>query len=323
MCRLLGLTSAPTRARATFWLLDAPDSLDQQSHRNPDGTGLGVFDTAGHPDVFRAPIAAWEDRQFAAEARHCRSTTFVAHVRHASTGALEVRNTHPFSQDGRLFAHNGVIEDLDHLDAHLGPARDLVAGDTDSERFFALITAETARAGGDLGRGITAAARWVAANLPVYSINLVVTTPTELWALRYPDTNTLYLLRRQPGGHHGGRPLDHVDAAGATRLHSKDLATAASVVVASEPMDEHPDWRALRPGELVRVLPGQITTTRITLPDPPAHPLTLADLRPEAAASQTAGSHTAAARATTSQAAGADGPAAAGTGDTHPTRDAR
>ena len=27
MCRLFGLTAGTTRVRATFWLLDAPDSL--------------------------------------------------------------------------------------------------------------------------------------------------------------------------------------------------------------------------------------------------------------------------------------------------------
>ena len=39
VCRLFGLSSAPLRTRATFWLLDAPDSLSRQSHRDPDGTG--------------------------------------------------------------------------------------------------------------------------------------------------------------------------------------------------------------------------------------------------------------------------------------------
>ncbi|WP_261559513.1 class II glutamine amidotransferase [Frankia tisae] len=282
MCRLFGLTGAPRRTRATFWLLDAPDSLDEQSHRNPDGTGLGYFDEDGRAELFRQPIAAWEDRRFAARARQARSTTFVAHVRHASTGGLTSRNTHPFRQDGRLFAHNGVIEGLDVLQAHLGAAMARVAGDTDSERFFALITREIDAAGGDVGRGITAAVRWVAANLPVYSINLVLITAGDLWALRYPDTNRLFLLDRPAGG----QPLRHSDAAGATRVHADELASAPAVVVASEPMDDHPDWRPLRSGELLHVgVGGQVTSVTV-LPDPPAHPLTLADLRPEAATSQ-------------------------------------
>ena len=57
----------------------------------------------------KAPIAAYEDRRFAAEAEQVESTTFLAHIRFASTGGLEKRNTHPFEQDGRLFAHNGVL----------------------------------------------------------------------------------------------------------------------------------------------------------------------------------------------------------------------
>ncbi|SNQ45507.1 putative Glutamine amidotransferase [Frankia canadensis] len=286
MCRLFALTGAPRRTRATFWLLDAPDSLDEQSHRNPDGTGLGFFGGDGRPELFRQPIAAWEDRRFAAEAREARATTFVAHVRHASTGAVTARNTHPFLQAGRLFAHNGVVEGLDALDEHLGDARSLVAGDTDSERLFALVTREIEAAGGDVAAGITAAVRWVATHLPVYSINMVLITADDLWALRYPETNELHLLERPAGGQHGARPLHHADAAGATRVHAADLAGSPAVVVASEPMDEHPGWRPLASGELVHVAAGCAVTSTRVLADPPAHLLTLADLRPTAAASQ-------------------------------------
>ena len=196
MCRLFGLSSAPLRTRATFWLLDAPDSLSRQSHHDPDGTGLGYFTADGAPHVDKAPIAAYQDRAFAEEARQVESATFVAHVRYASTGSLLDRNTHPFEQDGRLFAHNGVVEGLDQLDAHLGPDRSLVRGDTDSERFFALITRETRRNGGDVTAGIHHAARWLAEHLPVYALNLVLVTPEQMWALRYPATHELYVAPR-------------------------------------------------------------------------------------------------------------------------------
>jgi glutamine amidotransferase len=288
MCRLFGLSSAPLRTHATFWLLDAPDSLSAQSHRDPDGTGLGWFEPDGTPRLQKAPIAAYEDRPFAAEAKEATSATFVAHVRFASTGELERRNTHPFEQDGRLFAHNGVIEDVDRLDEHLGPDRDLVAGQTDSERFFALITRETRRAGGDLGAGITEAARWIAANLPLFSLNLVLTTADELWALRYPDTHELHMLQRPAGGRHGDRHLDHTGTDGHLRVHSADLAHTPALVVASERMDDNPNWRLMKPGELLHARPGTIPRSRIVLHDPPAHPMSLDDLRPQAAASQMA-----------------------------------
>jgi predicted glutamine amidotransferase len=279
------MTAGPERTTATFWLLQAPDSLSQQSHREPDGTGLGTYTESGRPVVRKQPCAAYEDEQFATEAKKVSSRTFVAHIRYASNGAVELKNTHPFEQQDRLFAHNGVIGDVDRLDAELGGARSLVQGDTDSERFFALITRE-AQDTGDLGQAITSAARWIAGNLPVFAINCVLITDSELYALRYPDTHELHFLERAAGGPSGSDHLNHAGDPRETRVHSEHLAHHPSVVVASEPMDEDPGWRALESGQLLHV-DGQLNSTVETvLPDPPAHLLTLADLDPRAAASQ-------------------------------------
>ena len=93
-------------------------------------------------------------------------------------------------------AHNGGIGELPRLERQLGSYRSLVGGETDSERFFALITQQADAQGGDLGAGMTAAARWIAARLPVSSLNTVIATPDELWALRYPDQHALHILER-------------------------------------------------------------------------------------------------------------------------------
>jgi len=288
MCRLFALSSAPRRSKATFWLLDAPDSLSAQSRRDPDGTGLGYFAADGTACVHKAPLAAYQDAAFASESRQASSTTFLAHIRYASTGGLETRNTHPFEQEGRLFAHNGVIEGLDQLDARLAEDLALVKGDTDSERFFALITQQTRAHDGQIAAGIEHAARWIAQNLPVYALNLILITADELWALRYPDTHELYVLERQAGGRHGDRHLEHSGTAGRMRVHSDDLVDNPSVVIASERMDEHPAWRLMEPGELLHVGRDLRVTRRLVLPDPPTRQLTLDDLRPDAAASQKA-----------------------------------
>ena len=50
MCRLFGLHAGPKPVRATFWLLDAPDSLSAQSRREPDGAGIGTFDASAGGD---------------------------------------------------------------------------------------------------------------------------------------------------------------------------------------------------------------------------------------------------------------------------------
>ncbi len=141
MCRLFGLHAGAVPVRATFWLVDAPDSLIAQSHRNPDGAGIGAFGPGRVPTVSKQPIAAWHDREFMSAAQHLPGTTFVAHVRYASTGARTVANTHPFQHGDLLFAHNGVVAGLPELDDRLAElaATGLVHGQTDSERVFALI----------------------------------------------------------------------------------------------------------------------------------------------------------------------------------------
>ena len=286
MCRLFGLHAGLDRATATFWLLQAPNSLSLQSHYEPDGTGIGTFDARAKPRVSKQPLTAWQDREFAAEARHLESTTFLAHVRYASTGGHTRANTHPFEQDNRLFAHNGVLGGMALLEDRLDTVgtRGLVLGQTDSERMFALITAEIRRADGDVAAGLTAAVNWIGQNLPVYSLNFILTTATDLWALRYPETHELYVLDRPPGPVTEDAPF----IAHSRRIHaqSRELATRRLVIVATEKMTAHPDWRLLEPGELLHVNHDLVVDSRIAFGEPPRQKIRLEQLGTAAAASQ-------------------------------------
>jgi predicted glutamine amidotransferase len=285
MCRLFGMSGGPEPVTARFWLLDAPDSLAEQSRREPDGTGIGTYSAQRAPRIEKQVLAAYEDRRFGREARSLTSRTFVAHVRYASNGGLELKNTHPFEQHERIFAHNGVIGDVAQLESELGDEMQHVHGDTDSERWFALISREIERTG-SIPDGIATAAHWVAANLPVLSVNFVLITPDELFALRYPGTHELHVLERDAGGHTGGRDLDHRSSKGRIRVGSDALSERPAVIVATEPMDDDPGWRELRSGELLHVKADLGTELRTVVDHPPAHPLTLADLDPHAASSQ-------------------------------------
>jgi glutamine amidotransferase len=269
MCRLFGLTAGQARVRATFWLLDAPDSLQVQSHRNADGAGLGFFGPAGEPVLDKQPEPAFSDQEFIHAARDAESSAFVAHVRLASVGGRTELNTHPFGMNGRVMAHNGGLGELAQLESELGPYARLVLGDTDSERYFALITKETDAQGGNVGAGITAAASWIAERLPVSALNAIVAMPGELWALRYPGQHALHILER-PAGPGPGNPGLHVRSA-TSSVHVPDLDHTASVVIASEELDGESGWRMLAPGELVHVRPDLSVHSQIAIPQPPAH----------------------------------------------------
>jgi predicted glutamine amidotransferase len=283
MCRLFGLHADRCVVTATFWLLGAPDSLSAQSHRNPDGTGLGVFEDDGRPVLHKEPVAAWQDSEFSTEAHDLTGTTFIAHVRYASTGSLDVRNTHPFLQDGRIFAHNGVVEGLDAIDARLRDlgVADLVRGQTDSERVFALTTASIRDRRGDVGAGIVDAVGWLAETVPVYAVNLLLSTASDMWALRYPETHDLYMLDRRDVADRRLQMRSRRITA-----HSEHLTSEPSVIFASEPMDNDPHWQLVDPGQLVHVDADLRIDKQLLLPQPPKCQLHLQDLTPKAAASQ-------------------------------------
>jgi predicted glutamine amidotransferase len=291
MCRLLGLTAGMEPVSASFWLLDAPDSLEVQSRRNVDGSGIGFFDRSGRPVLDKQPEAAFRDEEFVREAKQAESAVFVAHVRWATAGGRTVQNTHPFTMQGRIMAHNGGFGDAGRLDERLGSYRELVLGDTDSERYFALITQQTEAHGGDVGAGIAAAARWIGAHLPVSSLNTVVAAPGELWALRYPGQHALHIIERpagasapagmgaaaRAGAGAGAGPAEGAAAAGlharstTSSVHVPALQTLPSVVVASEELDGEHGWRMLASGELIHVRPDLSVESAVVIPDPPAH----------------------------------------------------
>src|SRR6266487_2496345 len=296
MCRLFGLTAGAERVRATFWLLDAPDSLVAQSRRNVDGSGIGFFDPSGAAVLDKQPEPAFRDEEFIHEAKQAESTTFVAHVRWATAGGRETRNTHPFVLGGRIMAHNGGFAELSRLEHRLGSYRRLARGDTDSERYFALITQQIDSHDGDVGAGIAAAARWIGANLPVTSLNTIVAAPGELWALRYPGQHALHIIERPAGasvqappagasvqappagvsvqappaggGQVGDPPGLHVRSA-TSSIHAPGLHRAPSVVIASERLDGERGWRMLESGELVHVRPDLTVESAVVIPEPP------------------------------------------------------
>jgi glutamine amidotransferase len=150
-----------------------------------------------------------------------------------------------------------------------------------------LITRETRRCEGDLRAGITTAVSWVCEHLPVYSLNLILATDAELFALRYPEANTLYVLERGAGGEKGDEPLHHRSSLG-TSVRSEEAARRPIVVLASEAMDDDPGWRAVESGELLHIDDELGVDAQVVLPDPPAHPLNLSDLSEPGRISQSA-----------------------------------
>ncbi|MFN8126468.1 MAG: class II glutamine amidotransferase [Candidatus Nanopelagicales bacterium] len=267
MCRLFGANAGDRAVHLSYWLLEAPDSLIAESERNPDGAGIGWFSDAGAPHLRKWGSAAFDTTQFSQTALELDATTCVTHVRAATTGRDDEKNSHPFLIESRLMAHNGGFGDIPKLEAKLGDYVRYVQGDTDSERYAALIAQETDSHGGDVGAGITHAAQWIAAELPMYSLNCIVATSGNLWALRYPDTRALHAVRRSVAD---AEWRGQSSTAGHV-LTSCDGEAADLVLVASERIDDADDWRMLDPGELIHVDSRLQITSTVAVDGSPAN----------------------------------------------------
>ena len=122
--------------------------------------------------------------------------------------------------------------------------------------------------------GLLDAMRWLADSVPLYAVNVLLSTATEMWALRYPETHTLYVLDRR----HDNADRDFHLRTNRIRAYSRHLCARSSVVFASERMDDDPRWRLMEPGELIHVDAGLRINRSTALPGPPRHRLAKSDL---------------------------------------------
>lgn len=270
MCRLFALHAGSRDVAAEFWLLNAPDSIARQSAVNADGYGLAALTSKRGMIIVRNPVEAASDSAYMTVAERLVASEMLVHLRYANTGSTSLVNTHPFTQDGRAFAHNGVVGDLDRIEARLGPNRAMVMGDTDSERFFALITVAIREAGGDVHAGIVAALEELASDYELYSLNFIMASVGHLWAFRYPEHNPLHVLECA-----GGDPLEADSAYGNMSVRTDHEEREPYVVVSSERLDDSPDWEEVAPGELLHVGPDLVLERELVLDRPPAHQMVL------------------------------------------------
>ncbi|MDT4904653.1 MAG: gamma-glutamyl hercynylcysteine S-oxide hydrolase [Pseudonocardiales bacterium] len=253
MCRLLGYAAASPTCLRTLIGDSELDRFAALSRLHGDGWGTSWLEDGeegpGRPEVCdrlrtsRSTRAAAADPHFAEIAGRGVARARTVHLRWATQHyAIDLANTHPFSADGMSLAHNGAIAPRPALDAMLTPSMTAqLEGDTDSERYFALIRQGVVD-DPDPDRVAVAAARAASAlraQYPDASLNALLLTTDRLVIVHAnsPRSAPLEELRAQPGG----APLDHVEAYFLMRW----VRTAdGSLIFASSGLTAQ-DWTAL------------------------------------------------------------------------------
>ncbi|MDH2444493.1 class II glutamine amidotransferase [Amnibacterium sp. CER49] len=180
MCRLLAYVSRTPTTLTEVLGADALQRFVDLARQHTDGWGL-AWATEDGVGTARYPDPAHESPEFARVSQEHRTDAAVAHVRWATDGlAIDVRNTHPFT-DGRIaFAHNGAIRPATRLDELVAEdVRGLREGTTDSERYYLSVLDKARRM--DVAAALAETTTAIAEGGFDYTcLNAMVLTSTEL-----------------------------------------------------------------------------------------------------------------------------------------------
>ncbi|MDE2228334.1 MAG: class II glutamine amidotransferase [Alphaproteobacteria bacterium] len=145
MCELFAMSSRlPTTVNLS---LDVFARHGSPPGRNVDGWGLVVYDD-GDVRLFKEPTPAGNSEWLRfIECSRLPSPLVLSHIRHATHGAVALRNTQPFIRElgGRIhaFAHNGHLPGIEN-ETKGRRLRFRPVGETDSELAFCLLLARMA-----------------------------------------------------------------------------------------------------------------------------------------------------------------------------------
>lgn len=243
MCRHLAYLGPP-RTLASL-LYEPPQSLERQSWKplrqregaiNADGWGVGWWDpdVRAEPARYRTAAPMWTDRSFRSVAEVVRAGAITAAVRSATPPSpIVATGNAPFAVGPWLFSLNGFVvgfrgpvgEELRRLVSEERAVG--LEGTTDSEVVFALVLDAL-----DRGCAPTAALASVSGEILARTdarLNLLLTDGREIVASACG--NSLFTLR---------------DAG----------LAAGGVLVASEPLDDHPAWAEVPDRSIVQAAVG-------------------------------------------------------------------
>jgi len=270
MCRLLGIVASEL-TEFGLGLTEAPRCLAKLSREHRDGWGIAVH-RADHAHDERDAEHRWllhkgtapavDDRRFHELAARSRGHLLVAHIRQKTVGPTRLENTHPFVSDGWVFAHNGTIQHQDGLRAGCSGRRlREIAGDTDSELFFAYVLTRMDERGlvhlessardprGAMREELTHLLHELTAELRAQRIgafNFLLSDGRTTFAHRFG--RSLFVLERAPGDPvREVRPID-----GAATITTKWTARRNAILIASERTTDEP-WQEVDDGTLLRI----------------------------------------------------------------------
>lgn len=249
MCRLLGVITNKD-VDIEFSFLKADEPFKKLGNRNPDGWGIGWYKNDG-PEIFKEGLSTFESGEFAKKAKEVRSRIIISHVRTGTGAEKAERNSHPFSFDRFIFAHNGSVDRDSLMDLLEEDFKKAIKGETDSEVFFYWIL-QNIKTKSDVIEGIRSAVNRVT-EFNHTGLNFLLSDGSSLYAFRYSSGSrgyySLFYLKRDQAD---DRLLSLQSKETRMLLYTKSLNREKAVLVCSEKLTEE-QWKEIPFGQLLIV----------------------------------------------------------------------
>ena len=177
MCRLLAFTSLE---RKSFYDVVGSDfeKFVALSAEHKDGWGIGH-----EGEVVKDINPAKESSLLVEAGKNLETAGALFHLRLASKGiTVNIDNNHPFTHGTTTFMHNGTIRPSDIATEFISEKyKTLIAGTTDSERFFYALLSQVDELG--LVEGVRNIVNQIRAIADYSALNIMVQTPDTLIAV--------------------------------------------------------------------------------------------------------------------------------------------
>lgn len=241
MCRLLATASLEPRTVADILGADQQAVFQDMARMHEDGWGHAWIDAHGRVESVRFAESGLNHAGLAGSLTAHAARAHLVHLRLATDGlACVPTNTHPFFADGMAFGHNGSAMPVELMDELIRPEiAESIAGETDSERYFAVIRSRLADGLG-LEAAVIEALRQLRERYPHTSLNALLLTPGQLVAIHASAEVPI-------PWHEFEARAGRVPAAHDERYYRMHVRRGAdSIAIASSGMDVR-DWNELPP----------------------------------------------------------------------------
>lgn len=206
MCRILAISGKINHQESAlilekFQRLAEFGKIPGASKGHKDGWGIVAYEK-GKPFLHaRNYKDAFKDPKYSAAVEGLKDKKIdivISHLRKASVGSRNTKNSHPFAQDNFSFCQNGTVFDSKKISL-TAKSKKIVKGNSDSEKLFAYVlqclNEKKKTDAKTISKAINESVEYIRKNFDYTAMNIVFSDGKQIWALREVNEKNFFVKK--------------------------------------------------------------------------------------------------------------------------------